>query len=87
MRSPDILANPYITFASIIYAGIDGIEKKLPLISKESKSYLQVKNLLPKNLSESLNYLKFDKLFNQKFSDLILPCGIYARWEKEKYND
>jgi len=20
-------------------------------------------------------------------SDLVLPCGIYARWEKDKYED
>jgi 23S rRNA (cytosine1962-C5)-methyltransferase len=22
-----------------------------------------------------------------KNSDLVLPCGIYARWEKEKYEE
>ena len=31
LRSPDPTANPYIAFALMIYAGLDGIEKKLEL--------------------------------------------------------
>ncbi|MCR4673331.1 MAG: glutamine synthetase family protein [Lachnospiraceae bacterium] len=31
LRSPDPLANPYLAFALLIYAGIDGITNKLPL--------------------------------------------------------
>jgi len=31
LRSPDPTANPYLAFTLLIYAGLDGIEKKLPL--------------------------------------------------------
>ena len=31
LRSPDPAANPYLAFALMIYAGLDGIAKKLPL--------------------------------------------------------
>lgn len=31
LRSPDPAANPYLAFALIIYAALDGIERKLPL--------------------------------------------------------
>ncbi|MBQ9891156.1 MAG: glutamine synthetase [Firmicutes bacterium] len=31
LRSPDPGANPYLAFALMIYAGLDGIEKRLPL--------------------------------------------------------
>ena len=31
LRSPDPAANPYLAFALMIYAGLEGIKKKLPL--------------------------------------------------------
>lgn len=32
-------------------------------------------------------YINSDELgIKEEFSDIILPCGIYARWEKEKYD-
>lgn len=32
LRSPDSMCNPYIAYAMIIYAGLDGIKNKLPLM-------------------------------------------------------
>ena len=32
-------------------------------------------------------YISSDELgIKEEYSDIILPCGIYARWEKEKYD-
>ena len=31
LRSPDPMANPYIAYALLIYAGLDGIRRQLPL--------------------------------------------------------
>ena len=32
-------------------------------------------------------YISSDELgIKEETSDIILPCGIYARWEKEKYD-
>ena len=31
LRSPDPMANPYLAYALLIYAGMDGIEKKMPV--------------------------------------------------------
>ena len=31
-------------------------------------------------------FITSDELgIKEEYSDIILPCGIYARWEKEKY--
>ena len=60
LRSPDPMCNPYLAFALIIHAGLEGIEQKAELIEaadfnlysardKEVKDLL----LLPKNLDEA----------------------------------
>ena len=36
LRSPDCTANPYIAFALLIWAGLDGIRRKLPLPEKSN---------------------------------------------------
>ena len=38
-------------------------------------------------LEKYKGYISSDELgIKEKNSDIILPCGIYARWEKEKYD-
>ena len=59
-------ANPYLYFASQIHAGLDGIERKLPLPPLSRTPYEDGKaeekaDLLPRSLAEALGYLKADK--------------------------
>lgn len=60
LRSADPLANPYIAFALLIYAGLDGIEKSMSLpapmninLYKAEPSLLQQLQVLPESLSEA----------------------------------
>ena len=45
-----------------------------------------LKNILMLTVSEKYNgFIDVDEVgLQMKNSDLVLPCGIYARWEKEK---
>jgi len=52
-------ANPYLYFASQIHAGLDGIERKLPLPPLSRTPYEEEKaDLLPRSLAEALGYLQ-----------------------------
>ena len=60
LRSPDPTANPYLAFALIIYAGIDGIKNKLPLpeesdinFYKADEETLKKFTKLPSNLDSA----------------------------------
>ncbi|KAA9232792.1 MULTISPECIES: type I glutamate--ammonia ligase [Aerococcus] len=71
LRSVDPSANPYLVMAACIYAGLDGIENKLPvpepidrniynMTSKELRdSHIEQ---LPSNLKEAVNFLKEDQV-------------------------
>jgi len=70
VRNADPAANPYLFLASLIYAGLDGIKKKIiykpvsrniyQMTDEEIKKY-KIKQL-PTNLMESLEELQKDKL-------------------------
>lgn len=47
-----------------------------------------LENILNLTVNKKYNgYVSSDELgIKEENSDLILPCGIYARWEKEKYD-
>ena len=55
-------ANPYLYFASQIHAGLDGIERRLPLPPASRAPYSDKKpgdaDLLPRSLAEALGHLK-----------------------------
>jgi glutamine synthetase len=70
IRNADPAANPYLFFASLIYAGLDGIDKKIShspvsrniyqMTEKEIKDF-KIKQL-PTNLMEALEELRKDKV-------------------------
>ena len=60
LRSPDPMCNPYLAFALIIHAGLEGIEQKAELIEASDFNLYSAKDkevkdllLLPKNLEEA----------------------------------
>lgn len=65
LRSPDNCCNPYLTFASILYSGFDGLQEK------NLKYFNSKTSHLPKNLEESLKHLKNDKYLNSNMSKVI----------------
>jgi glutamine synthetase len=82
-RSPDPSCNPYLAFAVILAAGLDGIEKKIepPAAVEEniyqmSESEKQKRGIyrLPANLKEALNEAENSKLVREVLGEHI--------WEK-----
>lgn len=92
LRSPDPVCNPYITFALILHAGLDGIEKGLKLseptdfnIYTAEHTKLNNLKILPENLKEALDILSqsnFVKNFlDKKMLDKYLAIKL-DEWEK-----
>ncbi len=84
LRSPDPTANPYLAFALLIYAGMDGIENKLKaelptnqnLFTADAEITNKLKTL-PKNLSEAY------KLANESsFVAEHLPEGFVELYKR-----
>ena len=76
LRSPDPCANPYIAYALLIYAGIDGIKSGMRLcdpldinLFTADSSVTDRLDTLPASLSEALRLAKKSELINK-----YLPC-------------
>lgn len=73
LRSPDPLANPYLAYALLIYAGLEGVQNGLPLppavnknVYAASPKALEGLKMLPGTLSEALRLAK-DSAFVGKY--------------------
>lgn len=76
VRSPDISCNPYLCFAMLIEAGLNGIASKQSLNINN--------NFLPKTLSESLRELQSDEFLNNKFHAII---NSYLKIKQSEIDD
>jgi glutamine synthetase len=54
-------ANPYLYFASQIYCGLDGIERRLPVGRSADTPYEAKADFLPRTLDEALQHLRMSK--------------------------
>jgi len=94
LRSPDPSCNPYLAFAVILKAGIDGIKNQInpgePVsqniytMSKEKKKSLGVESL-PSTLKEALSELNKDEVVKSALTSHILENYIEAK--KEEWED
>jgi glutamine synthetase len=92
-RSPDPTCNPYLAFAAMLMAGLDGIANKIEppkpieadLYELDPELAAQVKNL-PGSLSEVLDALETDNEFLQKggvFTEDLIYTWIAYKRERE----
>jgi len=91
LRSPDPSCNPYLAFAVILKAGIDGIKNQInpgePVsqniytMSKEEKKSLGIESL-PSTLNEALLELDKDEVIKSALNDHILENYIEAKREE-----
>ena len=83
LRSPDSAANPYLTLAAILTAGLEGLElKKLP-----QKGHTADVSMLPTSLGEALNEMEKDPLVMGILGDSCAAKYLSAkRAEAEEYN-
>ncbi|MDH4247598.1 MAG: glutamine synthetase, partial [Deltaproteobacteria bacterium] len=88
-RVPDSTANPYIAFAAMLMAGLDGIQNKIdPGEPLEKDIYgLPPEELakvpkMPANLRESLHYLQEDHAFLTKGG--VFTPDLIEKWVEYK---
>ncbi len=94
LRSPDPSCNPYLAFAVMIAAGLDGIKNKtLPPdsmahniydMSEEERATRGIRSL-PANLHEALEHLKQDEVIKAALGDHVVSRFIEAK--EHEWND
>ncbi len=77
LRSPDSLANPYISLALLIHAGLDGIEKKTELCKPLDLNMYTARNVeglekLPDSLDEALELARESEFVSRYIPERIL---------------
>ncbi len=93
VRFPDPGANPYLAFAAMLMAGLDGIENKInpgepaekDLYDLEAKEAAKIRTM-PGSLDEALNHLEKDHQFLLKggvFSEDLIEAWIGYKRTKE----
>ncbi len=97
LRSPDPCANPYLTFAACLRAGMDGIKNKLEApeivnrniyeMSAAECSSLGIRTL-PRTLAEAVEAFKKDEIIKNVLGDHISERYIEAKQKEwEEYNN
>jgi glutamine synthetase len=90
LRCPDPACNPYLAYAVMLAAGLDGIKRKLPLREAAEEDLFHVDPrarglaTLPISLGEALNALRQDELIQQALGPIIYERFLDARqleWE------
>jgi len=79
-------SNPYISIASIIFAGLDGIANKLslPLPQTEIPVPTQSTNL-PSTLEEAVQFLRKDEVLQQSLGETLLQTIILIRLDEHEF--
>ncbi len=91
LRCPDPSCNPYLTFAVMLHAGLDGIEKKYALpdpmetnlyhLSAEEREQRGIESL-PNNLGEAIAITEKSPLVRQALGEHIFPRYIHLKKEE-----
>ncbi len=92
LRFPDPSCNPYLAFASMLAAALDGIDKgakpSKPLnninlyhLDKEERAKLGVTEL-PGSLAESLTELSKDDVIKNSLGNYLTEAYLRAKWEE-----
>ena len=96
LRSPDPSANPYLSIAVMLHAGLDGIEKEMTApdpvreniykFDEEKREEYGIETL-PKNLAEAVDALEADPVIQDALGEHVTEKFIEAkRQEFDEYN-
>ncbi len=95
LRCPDPSCNPYLTFAALLHAGLDGIEKGYELPEPMDRNLYDLTHdervaagvaQLPETLGEAVEEMAKSELVNRALGDHIFPRYIdLKREEWEEY--
>ena len=86
LRCPDPSANPYLTFAAILMAGLDGIKRDLPVpvAAEEDLYHLDETargrlSAMPGSLGEAIEEMRKDELMRSTLGDHLFEQFIEAK--------
>ena len=88
LKAADATCNPYLALAVMLRAGLDGIQRKLPLppamdeslfLRDEEETQRHRTKLLPATLGEALEGLREDSLIRETLGDSIYEGFIEAK--------
>ncbi|MCL5998835.1 MAG: glutamine synthetase, partial [Chloroflexi bacterium] len=86
LRCPDPAANPYLAFAAILMAGLDGIKRDLPVpeATEEDLYHLDASarsqlTSMPGSLGEAIEELKRDELMKKTLGDHLFEQYVEAK--------
>ena len=87
-RIPGADANPYLAFAALLAAGLDGIEQKLELgPAFEGNAYESDVERFPHTLNEAITALERGKFARSAFGDDVVDHYLnYARTEQSLFD-
>jgi glutamine synthetase len=82
--------NPYLAFAALIAAGLDGIEKQMelePVFSGDAYSAAQKLREIPKTLRDGIELLDNSKFLRQAFGDDVVDHYVHTgKWEQFEFD-
>ncbi len=91
IRNADTCANPYLLYASLLYAGLDGIKKKIEYDPVEKNLYALTKReireygikRMPSNLMEAIEELENDELLRKSIGKEAID--MYIEMKKKEW--
>lgn len=94
LRNPDPSANPYLTLALCLAAGLDGIRRKITPppevtqnifeLTQKQKQEMHIRSL-PSSLLEAIEAMEQDPFIREVLGDHIFDC--YVRAKREEWNE
>jgi glutamine synthetase len=82
--------NPYLAFAALLAAGLDGVEKKLelePAFAGDAYDASKKLREIPKTLREATALLDSSTLLRNAFGDDVVDHYVHtAHWEQFEYD-
>jgi glutamine synthetase len=88
LRCPDPSCNPYLAFAVMLHAGLDGIRRELPLPAPAEEDLYQVDprtrrmQMLPSSLGEALVALQQDEVVAHAIGPHVLERFVEAKQQE-----
>jgi glutamine synthetase len=82
--------NPYLAFAAMLAAGLDGIEKKMelePAFSGDAYDPSKKLREIPKTLRDAIVALDTSEFMRKAFGDQVIDHYVHTgRWEQSEYD-
>lgn len=85
LRYTSSLCNPYLVLYAVVISGLHGLETAPELSSYQELIDYSKTVILPQNLMESLNFLKNNSIFPEKFTNMYYDTMRWNRDQMLKY--